>query len=82
MRDQFIAYLFDLLDADERQWLEAELERNESLQVELTVFRRAVELFEHDPEHVEPPQSLAARTCERLHARFVAEHRPPPSEPS
>jgi anti-sigma factor RsiW len=81
MRDQFIAYLLDLLDADERQWLEEQLARDPSMQVELTVFRRAVELFECDPEHVEPPQALAARTCQRLHARLQSGCQQPPDGP-
>lgn len=80
MRDHLISYLLDLLEAEERALLEACLQHDARLRAELGVFRRALELLEHDDEHLETPAALAHRTCQRLLAKHRAKQELSPSE--
>ncbi len=73
MRDHLISYLLELLEAEERTRLETCLQNDAQLRAELEVFRRALELLEHDDERLETPAALAHRTCQRLLARHNEE---------
>jgi len=57
-----LGYLLDALDPEEREAVEARIEREPLLQEQLVELRRAVRLLE-DVSWFPPPVGLAARTC-------------------
>jgi len=69
-REILLGYLCGALDEDENRKVQRELERNESLQLELAALRKEMQpLAEYAQwmEHLyEPPQGLAQRTCRQI----------------
>jgi hypothetical protein len=70
-REQLFGYLLGALDAAESRQVEAELDKNPTLRVEMARFQELLSRLgmDEEPEEFEPPKSLADRTCD-----FVAKN--------
>ena len=70
-REQLIGYLLGALDATECRQVEAELDRDPALRVEMARFQELLSRLgmDEEPEEFDPPKGLAGRTCD-----FVAEN--------
>ena len=70
-REQLLGYLLGALDAAESRQVEAELDQNPTLRVEMARFQELLSRLgmDEEPEEFEPPKGLADRTCD-----FVAEN--------
>lgn len=70
-REQLLGYLLGALDAAESRQVEAELDQNPALRVEMARFQELLSRLgmDEEPEEFEPPKGLADRTCD-----FVAEN--------
>lgn len=66
MRELLIGYLLDALDSSERARVERLLAADPALRAELAELKATLKPLDEDPEHLEPPPELAARTCESL----------------
>ncbi len=62
-REQLIGYLLGALDDDERSQVEALLEQQPELRVELDMLRRTLTPLAADLDDEEPPADLVNRTC-------------------
>jgi hypothetical protein len=65
-REQLLGYLLGALDAAESGQVEAELDRDPTLRVEMARFQELLSRLgmDEEPEEFEPPKGLADRTCE------------------
>ncbi|MFN0018707.1 MAG: hypothetical protein ACKVP0_10640 [Pirellulaceae bacterium] len=70
-REQLLGYLLGALDAAESRQVEAELDRDPALRVEMARFQELLSRLgmDEEPEEFEPPKGLADRACV-----FVAEN--------
>ncbi len=70
-REQLLGYLLGALDAAESRQLEAELDKNPALRVEMARYQELLSRLgmDEEPEEFEPPRGLADRTCD-----FIAAH--------
>jgi hypothetical protein len=70
-REQLLGYLLGALDAAESRQVEAELDKNPTLRVEIARFQELLSRLgmDEEPAEFEPPKGLADRTCD-----FVAEN--------
>jgi hypothetical protein len=73
-REQLLGYLLGALDAAESRQVEEELDRSPALRVEMARFQ---ELLSHlgmdeEPAEMDPPRSLAERTCDFVAANADA----------
>jgi hypothetical protein len=62
IQPDFLGYVLDALEPDERQSLEARIERDPRLADQVALFQRAVAILD-DGKSCEPPAGLAERTC-------------------
>jgi hypothetical protein len=69
MREQLLGYLLDALDADEREAVEAEIQRNPRLGREVELLHESLDPLRADNEDFDPPEGLASQTC-----AFVKSH--------
>jgi anti-sigma-K factor RskA len=93
MYDRLLGYLFGCLDPEECREIEAALQTDDSLRVQLEILRRCAHPLEADRIPLPPPKDLAAKTCQRLRgvrgqgagggqdAGAVAPPRPPAGDP-
>jgi prepilin-type processing-associated H-X9-DG protein len=65
-REQLLGYLLGALDAAESRQVEAELDRDPALRVEMARFQELLSRLgmDEEPEEFEPPQGLADRVCD------------------
>ena len=70
-REQLLGYLLGALDAAEARQVEAELDANPALRVEMSRYQELLSRLgmDEEPEEFDPPRGLADRTVE-----FVAEN--------
>jgi hypothetical protein len=68
IQHDLLGYLLDALEPEEREFVEAEMERDPQLRDQLETLRRGLLVLRDEP--CEPPAGLAARTCD-----FVARER-------
>ena len=70
-REQLLGYLLGALDAAESRQVEAELDKNPALRVEMARYQELLSRLgmDEEPEEFEPPRGLADRTCD-----FIAAH--------
>jgi len=66
IRQDLLGYLLDALDADERQCVEEQLDRDPALHDDLARLRGALDVLDDGERHFPPPADLTQRTC-----RFV-----------
>jgi hypothetical protein len=66
MRELLLGYLLDALDSQERARVERLLAADPALRAELAELKASLKPLDDDPEHLDPPPELAARTCESL----------------
>jgi hypothetical protein len=69
MRDELVGYIVGALDEEARHEVEAHLPTDPKLQAELDLLRESVKPLDADRQHDDPPQGLAARTCEYVFQR-------------
>jgi hypothetical protein len=62
LQPDLLGYVLDALEPDERQALEARIERDPRLANQVALIRRAMAILD-DGDSCEPPAGLAARTC-------------------
>lgn len=77
MRDELLGYLVKALDDDQREAVEALLQREPALQRDLETLRRGLAPLAADDAHHEPPPRLAAKTCEFVRHRSAILIEPP-----
>lgn len=65
-REQLLGYLLGALDAAESRQVEAELDKNPALRVEMARFQELLSRLgmDEEPEEFEPPRGLADRVCD------------------
>jgi len=66
MRDDLIGFVLGALDLGEHEELRRKIEQDESLQRQLRIVERGLTPLRWSEPPADPPEGLAARTCERL----------------
>ena len=72
MREQLLGYLLGALDGPERESVETQLERDSGLRQHIERLDAGLDPLRMDPDQVDPPDGLAAQTCEYVAAQAEA----------